>query len=67
MITNDEFIQLVKDSPYTIKEIAEMIETPYATVKNWTRGKDSTSYRVMPKHALIAVMLSIKEIERIVE
>lgn len=60
MTTNDEFIKLVNDSKLTIKEVAEMIDTPYATVKNWTRGKESSSYRVMPKHALIAVKYCIE-------
>lgn len=60
MTTNEEFIKLAEDSGLTLKAIAELIETPYGTVKNWTRGTGSESYRSMPRHALIAVRYSIE-------
>ena len=67
MNTNEAFKQLLKEKPYSIKEISLIIETSYETVRNWTRDEDSTNYRVMPNYALIAVTLSIEEIERIGE
>jgi len=60
MKTNDQLINLAKESGLTIKEISELIETPYGTVKNWTRGKESPSYREMPRHALIAARYCIE-------
>ena len=60
MKTNDELLNIAKESGLTIKEISKLIETPYGTVKNWTRGKDSPSYRDMPRHALIAVRYCIE-------
>lgn len=60
MNNNDALLSLSKEHGLSIKEIAQLIDTPYGTVKNWTRGKESPSYRAMPNHALIAVRYCIE-------
>lgn len=64
MNTNEQFRLLLKKHGMSIKEIAYMIETPYETVRNWTRDCNAKGYRLMPNYALIAVKLSIEQKSR---
>ncbi len=54
---NQQFRELKEKHRLTAKEIAEMLDCEYGTVKCWLKDPSVVSYRVMPKTSLKLLMI----------
>ena len=61
MTTNEELIKLMDEHNLSKRQVSELIDVSYESVKNWLRQSRSAP---MPKVALLALRLSI-ELKRI--
>ena len=57
MERNETLKALKQKHKLTAKQIAEMLECEFGTVKNWLKDPSVVSYRVMPKTSLKLLMI----------
>lgn len=58
---NEEFRALVDRHSLTRLEVAELINAPMETVKNWLRGPESKGFRTMPSYALELLKIKVEK------
>lgn len=58
---NERLRALVDQHSLTRLEIAELINAPMETVKNWLRGPESKGFRTMPSYALELLTLKVEK------
>ncbi len=61
MERNDTLKALKKKHKLTAKQIAEMLDCEYGTVKCWLKNPSVVSYRVMPKTSLKLLVILLDE------
>lgn len=61
MDRNEILKALKQKHKLTAKQIAEMLECEFGTVKNWLKDPSVVSYRVMPKTSLKLLALLLDE------
>lgn len=58
---NEELRSLLKSEALTIQDIAQLLNMPFDSVRNWTRSPSSAHYRKMPNMAIELLLIKIKE------
>lgn len=58
---NEQFRALVEQHSLTRLEVAELINAPMETVKNWLRGPESKGFRTMPSYALELLKIKVEK------
>lgn len=58
---NEQFRELKLKHKLTSKQIAEMLECEYGSVKNWLKSPDVSSYRTMPKTSFKLLLMLLDE------
>lgn len=58
---NEQFRTIVEQHSLTRLEVAELINAPMETVKNWLRGPESKGFRTMPSYALELLKIKVEK------
>lgn len=58
---NEELRSLLKSEALTIQDIAQLLNLPFDSVRNWTRSPSSAHYRKMSNTASELLKIKIKD------
>lgn len=57
---NRELRRIMKAHNMTRGEVAELLDAPHNTVKNWLRGEEAKGYNTMPAYALELLKIKVE-------
>ncbi len=58
---NRKLRKLVEKHSLTRTEVADLLNAPFNTVRNWLRGEDSKAFTPMPNYALELLQIKLRE------
>lgn len=59
--TNERLRHILTDREMTVRQLADTLNVPFNTARNWTRSPSAAGYRSMPTTAMELLELKIEQ------